>query len=79
MSDGGPYLQDILRNRRRSGFVGRQGQVAQYRANPKLPVTDEQHRFLFNVHGIAGVGKTYPDPAAAGDGGKLRRDHRVLR
>jgi tetratricopeptide (TPR) repeat protein len=59
MPDGRRSLQEILRSRRHSGFVGRRGQLDQYRANLSLPVTDEHYRFLFNVHGIAGVGKTY--------------------
>lgn len=52
-------LQDLIRGRQQSGFVGRQGQVDQYRDNLQLPVEDERRRFLFNVHGNAGVGKTY--------------------
>src|ERR1017187_10510921 len=52
-------LQDLIRGRQQSGFVGRQGQVIQYQENLALPVDDERRRFLFNVHGDAGVGKTY--------------------
>ncbi|MBO0804506.1 MAG: tetratricopeptide repeat protein [Nocardiopsaceae bacterium] len=52
-------LQDLIQGRQQSGFVGRQGQVDQYRDNLRLPVDDERRRFLFNVHGDAGVGKTY--------------------
>src|SRR5258708_22211763 len=52
-------LQDLIRGRQQSGFVGRQGQVVQYQENLGLPVDDERRRFLFNIHGDAGVGKTY--------------------
>jgi hypothetical protein len=39
--------------------VGRQQQVVQYQENLGFPVDDERRRFLFNIHGDAGVGKTY--------------------
>ena len=52
-------LQDLIRSRQQSGFVGRQGQVVQYQENLGFPVDDERRRFLFNIHGDAGVGKTY--------------------
>jgi tetratricopeptide (TPR) repeat protein len=52
-------LQDLIRSRQRSGFVGRQGQIIQYAENLALDVDDERRRFLFNIHGDAGVGKTY--------------------
>lgn len=52
-------LQDLIRSRQRSGFVGRQGQVIQYQENLALDADDERRRFLFNIHGDAGVGKTY--------------------
>jgi hypothetical protein len=52
-------LQQRIRERQLSGFVGRQGQVIQYRENLGLPVDDERRRFLFNIHGDAGVGKTF--------------------
>ncbi len=52
-------LQDLIRSRQQSGFVGRQGQIVQYQENLGFPVDDERRRFLFNIHGDAGVGKTY--------------------
>jgi CHAT domain-containing protein len=52
-------LQDLIQNRQRSGFVGRQSQVTQFVENLALEVDDERRRFLFNIHGDAGVGKTY--------------------
>jgi tetratricopeptide (TPR) repeat protein len=52
-------LQDLIRSRQKSGFVGRQQQVVQYQENLGFPVDDERRRFLFNIYGDAGVGKTY--------------------
>ena len=52
-------LQDHIRNRQQSGFVGRQGQLVQYQENLSFSVDDERRQFLFNIHGDAGVGKTY--------------------
>jgi tetratricopeptide (TPR) repeat protein len=52
-------LQDLIQGRQQSGFAGRQEQLAQYQANLALPVEDEHRRFLFNIHGVAGAGKTY--------------------
>jgi hypothetical protein len=52
-------LQDLIRGRQQGGFVGRQGQVVQYQENLGYPVNDVRRRFLFNIHGDAGVGKTY--------------------
>lgn len=33
--------------------------MIQYQENLRFPVDDERRRFLFNIHGDAGVGKTY--------------------
>ena len=52
-------LQDLIRSRQQSGFVGRQRQVIQYKENLGIPVDDGERRFLFNIYGDAGVGKTY--------------------
>ena len=52
-------LQDLIRSRQQSAFFGRYGQIAQYQENLAFSVEDERRRFLFNVHGDAGVGKTY--------------------
>jgi tetratricopeptide (TPR) repeat protein len=52
-------LQERIRERQQGGFVGRQGQVIQFRENLGFPVDDERRRFLFNIHGDAGVGKTF--------------------
>jgi tetratricopeptide (TPR) repeat protein len=51
-------LQDILKQRQQSGFVGREDQVNQFRQNLELPLEDDRRRFLFNVWGQGGVGKS---------------------
>ncbi|NJN86577.1 MAG: tetratricopeptide repeat protein [Leptolyngbyaceae cyanobacterium SL_7_1] len=51
-------FQDILKQRQRSHFVGREDQVALFRRNLRLSLEDERRRFLFNVWGQGGVGKT---------------------
>jgi tetratricopeptide (TPR) repeat protein len=48
-----------MRSRHQRDFVGREGQLVQYQENLGVPVDDERRRFLFNIHGNAGVGKTY--------------------
>ncbi|MER6355205.1 tetratricopeptide repeat protein [Streptomyces sp. NPDC001634] len=59
MAQARPSMQQLIRQRRRAGFVGRSGERAAFRANFDLPPEDERHRFLFHVHGNAGVGKTF--------------------
>ncbi|MFC8365207.1 tetratricopeptide repeat protein [Streptomyces griseorubiginosus] len=54
-----PSMQELIAQRRRAGFVGRGGERAAFRTNFDLPPEDERHRFLFHVHGNAGVGKTF--------------------
>lgn len=54
-----PSMQELIRQRRRAGFVGRSDERAAFRTNLDLAPEDERHRFLFHVHGNAGVGKTF--------------------
>ncbi|WP_323184076.1 ATP-binding protein [Streptomyces canus] len=54
-----PSMQELIRQRRRAGFVGRGDERAAFRRNLDLAPEDERHRFLFHVHGNAGVGKTF--------------------
>ncbi|MDL5202163.1 BREX system ATP-binding domain-containing protein [Streptomyces sp. ALI-76-A] len=54
-----PSMQELIRLRRRAGFVGRSDERAAFRRNLDLAPDDERHRFLFHVHGNAGVGKTF--------------------
>ncbi|WP_242040404.1 tetratricopeptide repeat protein [Anabaena subtropica] len=51
-------LQDILKQRQQSGFVGREEQVNTFRHNLELPLEDPRRHFLFNVWGQGGVGKS---------------------
>ncbi|WP_258021539.1 tetratricopeptide repeat protein [Streptomyces anatolicus] len=51
-------MQELIRGRRRAGFVGRREELRLFRENFELPPDDDRHRFLFHVHGPAGVGKT---------------------
>ncbi|WP_131815859.1 ATP-binding protein [Streptomyces sp. 3213.3] len=51
-------MQELIRRRRRAGFVGRRTELADFRSNFATAPEDERRRFLFNVHGDAGVGKT---------------------
>lgn len=52
-------MQELIGRRRRAGFVGRGDERAAFRQNLDLPPEDERHRFLFHIHGNAGVGKTF--------------------
>ncbi|MDX2522748.1 tetratricopeptide repeat protein [Streptomyces europaeiscabiei] len=54
-----PTMQELIRRRTRQGFVGRNAERAAFRANFDLPIEDERRRFLFHVHGNAGIGKTF--------------------
>jgi len=57
--DEGLSLQDIIRRRQESDFVGREKRLVEFSENLRLPLTDHRRRFVFNVHGVAGVGKTF--------------------
>ncbi|MGW7043355.1 hypothetical protein ACWGDT_11690 [Streptomyces avermitilis] len=57
MARAGMSMQELIRRRRRAGFVGRREELRAFRENFDLPVDDDRHRFLFHVHGPAGVGK----------------------
>ena len=51
-------IQDVLKQRQQSGFVGRAEQVAQFRQNLELPLEDYRRCFIFNVSGQGGIGKS---------------------
>lgn len=51
-------LQDILKQRQQTGFVGRSEQVSLFRKNLTLPLEEDNRRFIFNVWGQGGVGKS---------------------
>jgi tetratricopeptide (TPR) repeat protein len=52
-------LQDLIRRRQAGGFVGRRAQLGSFDESLGLSLDDPRRRFLFSVHGDAGVGKTY--------------------
>jgi tetratricopeptide (TPR) repeat protein len=49
----------LIRARQTSVFVGRREQLRVFEENLALPVDDPRRRFLFGLHGDAGVGKTF--------------------
>jgi len=49
----------VIRSRQQSAFVGRQAQLALFEANLGYDPDDERRRWVFNIHGPAGVGKTF--------------------
>jgi tetratricopeptide (TPR) repeat protein len=51
-------LQDLIQQRQASGFIGRHKEVTEFQEMLKLPA-EERRSFLLNIHGNAGVGKTY--------------------
>ncbi|MER7249722.1 tetratricopeptide repeat protein [Kribbella sp. NPDC000426] len=58
MAEPKPSLQDRIRARQEGAFIGRAEPLAQFERNLTLPVDDGRRRFVFAVHGAAGVGKT---------------------
>lgn len=59
MTANPPSLQDILSRRQHASFVGRQAQIAQFRSNAVMPLDSPDRKFIFNVRGVAGIGKTF--------------------
>ena len=57
MAGRGPSRQELIRRQRRSGFVGRQGELASFRDVLQQP-PEEVTQFLFHIHGPGGVGKS---------------------
>ncbi|MFE7961950.1 tetratricopeptide repeat protein [Streptomyces cellulosae] len=58
MARGRVSLQERVRRRTRAGLVARSAERELFRRNFGTSPDDERHRFLFHVHGTAGVGKT---------------------
>jgi len=54
-----PSLQDILRRRQQATFVGRDSRLVEFRENLHLAADDPRRRFIVNIYGIAGVGKSF--------------------
>ncbi|GAA2803654.1 tetratricopeptide repeat protein [Saccharopolyspora taberi] len=55
--DRAPSFQEIIRGKQRGDFVGREHHRHAFRENFRMPATDR--KFVFSVHGQAGIGKTY--------------------
>ncbi|NWF27962.1 tetratricopeptide repeat protein [Streptomyces sp. PKU-EA00015] len=51
-------LRKVIEERRSAQFVGRADELDRYWRNFDLPLEDPARRFVFHVHGSAGVGKT---------------------
>ncbi|NUL32789.1 tetratricopeptide repeat protein, partial [Streptomyces lunaelactis] len=51
-----PSMQELIRRHRQARFVGRSDELAVFREN--FAPQDARHRFIFHIHGDAGVGKT---------------------
>lgn len=52
-------LQDILKRRQQEEFVGREEQLAFFHRNLRWEVDDPRRRFVINISGQGGVGKTW--------------------
>lgn len=50
--------QELIRRRRKSGFVGRRGEMSAFRENLAGDPLGDDYQFFFHVRGNAGVGKT---------------------
>ncbi|MGW5866827.1 tetratricopeptide repeat protein [Streptomyces sp. NPDC055239] len=57
MAGRGPTRQELIRQWRRSGFVGRHGEITAFKDALNRP-PEETPQFLFHIHGQAGVGKS---------------------
>ncbi len=53
-----PSLQSIRKNRQKREFVGRDEQISQFRQNLTFDIENEQRKFIFNITGQGGIGKT---------------------
>ncbi len=51
-------FQALISQQQAAGFVGREGALAQFRANLAVPIGDPARRLVFFIHGDGGVGKT---------------------
>ncbi|MFI2509428.1 tetratricopeptide repeat protein [Streptomyces sp. NPDC018972] len=59
MAQARSSMQQIVQRRGRAGLVARDAERELFRANFDTSPEEERHRFLFHVHGDAGVGKTF--------------------
>ena len=72
-------LQDRIRERQQSGFAVRRREMIQYQENLGFSADDARRRFLFNIHGDAGVGKTYLSRQLPANRNSERRAGRLYR
>ncbi|MFF0159931.1 tetratricopeptide repeat protein [Streptomyces sp. NPDC005263] len=59
MAQGQPSWQELIQQRTRAGFVGREAERAAFLRNFDTPIGDRRRPFRFHVSGHAGVGKTF--------------------
>jgi hypothetical protein len=52
-------LQDILKRRQQEEFVGREEQLIFFHRNLRYEPDDDRRRFVINISGQGGVGKTW--------------------
>jgi len=52
-------LQDILKRRQQEEFVGREEQLSFFHRNMRWEIDDPRRRFVINISGQGGVGKTW--------------------
>lgn len=50
---------EIITYRRSTAFVGRAKELAEFRHNLTLSLDDDRRRFIFNISGASGIGKTW--------------------
>src|SRR6266576_3264243 len=58
MEDGQVSFQDILQRKQLSLYVGREAYLSEFGENLALPSGDARYRFIYNVFGQGGLGKT---------------------
>ncbi|MET8170494.1 tetratricopeptide repeat protein [Streptomyces sp. NPDC005329] len=58
MAQGPVSRQELIRQRRSGGFVGRRRELAVFWENLARTPGSDGYQFLFHVHGLAGVGKS---------------------
>ncbi|MGK5627458.1 tetratricopeptide repeat protein [Streptomyces sp. URMC 123] len=58
MAERGVSRRELIRRRRREGFVGRRSELSVFREHMERSPEDEAADFFFHVRGPAGVGKT---------------------
>lgn len=56
--DAPKSLKEVLERRRHALFVGRERELDDFAANLVLPLDDDRRRFIFQVYGQGGIGKS---------------------